>query len=463
MTEAGPIDGISRPDAPPRLGAPSGSIGDASTGLVRTLTVTIFLQWLGATSIVPMLPIYIRRLGGSDTLAGVVMAAFFAAGVVSQYPIGRLADRIGRRPVLVGGLVTYGAASLSFLAPVGPVAAVGLRAVQGLGAGAAAVASLAMIAGSVPSERRGRAFAAVYGGEIAGMAVGPLVGSIVGVAHMSAMFIASGAVSFAACLPALRLVEAAGDAHRSATASSSAQTPRARLAPVRVSRSMAGAFVTAAALGLASGIYDICWTLLLVSRGASGWEIGVSWTLFAVPFVVAARPSGWLADHMDRRLLVVAGVGVSAVFCASYPYLTSVSALIVLGSLEAFGFAACLPAVQSLLTQGSPADESGRVQGIFATCQTTFTALAAAGAGAAFAVARWLPFVTVAVLVGIGLMAVVVIWWPVQGRVSAADTASNETVVGPRPVWGESIQLGTLGRPGSSATPEVAGVSTEAQ
>ena len=27
----------------------------------------------------------------------------------------------------------------------------------------------------------------------------------------------------------------------------------------------------------------------------------MSWTLFAVPFVVAARPSGWLADHMDRR------------------------------------------------------------------------------------------------------------------------------------------------------------------
>jgi MFS family permease len=453
QTDSRPLDGHATGRAPEPTDAPGNPLNDTTTPLVRTLTVTIFLQWLGATAIVPMLPIYIRRLGGSDTLAGVVMAAFFAAGVVSQYPVGRLADRIGRRPVLVAGLLTYGAASFSFLAPVGPAAAVGLRAVQGLGAGAAAVASLAMIAGAVPSERRGRAFAAVYGGEIAGMAVGPLVGSIAGVAHMSAMFVASGSVSLAACVPALRLREEAATPHRPVTGVTD-RIPRAseqpRLTRVRLNRAMTGAFVTAGALGLASGVYDICWTLLLVSRGATGWEIGISWTLFAVPFLVAARPSGWLADHMDRRVLVVAGVGLSAVFCASYPFLASVSALVVLGALEALGFAACLPAVQSLLTEGTSAEEAGRVQGIFATCQTAFTAVAAAGAGAAFAVARWLPFVTVAALAVLGLVAVVIIWRSVPGRVRPAGAGHSEPVPGPRPVWGESIQLGVPGGPGSS-------------
>ena len=44
---------------------------DGSVGLIRTLTLTVFLQWMGATAIVPMLPLYIRHLGGSDALAGV--------------------------------------------------------------------------------------------------------------------------------------------------------------------------------------------------------------------------------------------------------------------------------------------------------------------------------------------------------------------------------------------------------
>ena len=130
---------------------------------------------------------------------------------------------------------------------------------------------------------------------------------------------------------------------------------------------MVGALICGATLGLTGGVYDICWTLLLVARGASGLEIGISWTLFAVPFVLVAKPSGWLADHMDRRVLAVAGIGASTVFCASYPFIHSVPALVLLGAMEAMGFAAAMPAVQSLLTQGSAHSEVGRIQGMFAT------------------------------------------------------------------------------------------------
>ncbi|MDA8341719.1 MAG: MFS transporter, partial [Actinomycetota bacterium] len=151
----------------------SGPGTDSARRLVATLTLTVFLQWTGASSIVPMLPVYIRHLGGSDALAGVVMASFFAAGVVSQYPMGRLADRVGRRPVLLTGLVTYGVASVAFLAPVGPTATIAFRSLQGVGAGAVAVAALAIVSGSVPIARRGRAFASIYGGQLAGMAIGP--------------------------------------------------------------------------------------------------------------------------------------------------------------------------------------------------------------------------------------------------------------------------------------------------
>ncbi len=410
----------------------TGRDSDRSVRLIRTLTLTILLQWMGATALIPMLPVYIRHLHGSDALAGVVMAAFFAAGVLSQYPVGRLADRIGRRPVLVGGLVTYAVASLSFLLPITADAAIALRALQGVGAGAATVASLAMIAGSVPLERRGRAFASIYAGELAGMAIGPLVGSIVGVRYMGAMFLASGLLSFGACFPALRIREPADEAERRA-ARTRADGTMVPLRRVRIRPPMAGALICGATLGLTSGVYDICWTLLLLSRGASGLEIGISWTLFAVPFVLAAKPSGWLADHMDRRKLVVAGIGASTVLCASYPFISSVPALVLLGASEAMGFAAAMPAVQSLLTEGSAPSEVGRIQGMFATSQTAFTAVAAAAAGAAFAIASWLPFVTAASIVTVGLVVVAFIWRTVPGRVSQPTAAESlaPTATGP--------------------------------
>jgi MFS family permease len=390
-----------------------------SLRLIRTLTLTIFLQWTGASSIIPMLPVYIRRLGGSDALAGVVMASFFAAGVLSQYPIGRLADRVGRRPVLVAGLVTYGAASFAFLSPIIAPVAVLLRAVQGVGAGAAVVASLAMVSTSVAEGGRGRAFASIYGGELAGMAIGPLVGSIVGARSLWIMFLASGVLSLGACIPALRIRESGRREPAGGTRARS-DGAAAVLTRVRVNPAVVGALICAAALGLATGLYEICWTLLLVRRGASGLAIGVSWTLFAVPFVAMARPSGWLADHLDRRVLVLGGLGLSTVLCAAYPFIHSVPVLVVLGASEALGFAAAMPSVQSLLTQGSAPGEGGRIQGLFATSETAATAVSAAGAGAAFAVAAWLPFVTVAAAVLVGLVVAAVLWKAVPGRVTPA-------------------------------------------
>lgn len=171
--------------------------------LVRALTLVTALQWLGASAILPLLPEYLRHRGGSDALVGAVMAAFFAAGVLCQYPAGRLADHIGRRPVLLMGLLCYAAASVAFLAPVSPVAYVGLRALQGAGAGAAEVASLAMVSGAVSLERRGRAFGSIYAGQLAGIAIGPLVGSLFGVGAMGIIFVAAGAASLVACLPVL--------------------------------------------------------------------------------------------------------------------------------------------------------------------------------------------------------------------------------------------------------------------
>lgn len=403
-----------------------GRVGEEATAsadrLVRGLSLAVFLQWFGASAIIPMLPEYIRHRGGTDSLAGLVMAAFFAAGVLSQYPAGRIADRLGRRPVLLAGLVIYAVASFGFLAPVGPAADIGFRALQGIGAGAAEVAALAMVSAAVTASRRGKAFASIYGGQVAGMAVGPLIGSILGVDLMWTVFLAAGLSSLAACLPALSVAEVragsgAGDADRA--------QPRTRRAGVRLSAALIGSLLASVVLGLTFGVYEICWTLLLQLRGASGWEIGLSWTLFAVPFVLMTRPSGWLTDHLNRKHLVMGGMTLAVVMCGSYPFLHSVPLLVALGAAEAVGIAIVLPAVQSLLAQTSDASAFGRVQGLFSTCQIGAAAVAAAAAGALFGVAASLPFVITAAT-GIAIMVVIaLVWRSVEGVVPAEATGQR--------------------------------------
>jgi DHA1 family multidrug resistance protein-like MFS transporter len=409
---------VAAPDPPPQPGAVAGA-----QSLVRSLALTTFLLWLGASAILPLLPEYLRDHGASDGLVGVVMASYFAAALVCQYPAGRMADKVGRRPVLVGGLVCYAVGSFGFLAPVGPAADIGLRSLQGAGAGAAEVAALAMIAGNVALGRRGRAFASVYGAQLAALAIGPLVGSLIGVSAMSVVFYLAGAIAMIACLPSI----AGGVVTRTDSRFTATDRQGNRGLP-RLNRSLVGALCTAAALGLTIGVYESCWTLLLDSRHAHDWQVGLSWTLFALPFVAMARPGGWLADHADRRWLVIGSLVSSVFFCSLYPFVTNLSLLLALGGLEAVGLAVALPSAQSLLTQGSAEGELGRVQGLFSTSETGAIAVSAGVAGALFGLATWAPFIVGAVGAGLLAACLPAIWWPVAGRVRFVVPSDHATV-----------------------------------
>jgi DHA1 family multidrug resistance protein-like MFS transporter len=188
-------------------------------------------------------------------------------------------------------------------------------------------------------------------------------------------------------------------------------------------RVLVGALLSAAAFGLTVGVYETCWTLLLTHRGASDWQVGLSWTLFCIPFVVFSRPAGRLADTVDRRHLVVIALTVALACCAAYPFLHSLVPLMMLGVVEAAATAIAIPSVQSLLSQGTPVSRLGRAQGLFATAETSTTALAAGISGSLFSVRDWLPFVSAGVfgIVLIGMLPVV--WSAVAGRARAYTTS----------------------------------------
>ena len=169
--------------------------GRPTRRLVGSLSAAVLLQWVGAGALLPLLPLYVRHRGGSDAVVGVVMAAFFVGAFVFQYGAGRLADRLGWMPVLVAGLAVCAAGSLLFLVPGPIVLAVLFRALQGAGSGASMVAALAMVARAVPLSHRGRGVGRLYGAELGGIAVGPALGSLVGVGAMHWLFLAAAVVS----------------------------------------------------------------------------------------------------------------------------------------------------------------------------------------------------------------------------------------------------------------------------
>ena len=309
--------------------------------------------------------------------------------------------------MLVAGLLFYAVACLGFLLPLTPLAYGALRFVQGGAAGSVEVATLATVALVVPAAQRGSASSRIYAAQLGGAAFGPLLGAFIGVNEMAYVFIFAAVAATVAALPVLRS-DLGPRAPRDAT-------PLPRLT---VDARLLGAVAVACSFGLVIGAYESCWTLLMHFKGASSFQLGLSWTLFALPYVVCFRLGGWAADHSDRRVLSVVGIVNSGVFCAVYPLLGSVDALLAFCCFEAMGTSLALPAAQSILTEGASPREVGRRQGVFSTAQTASLAVSAALSGWLFQSGPAVPFLTMAV-VSVAVVALVpLLWRRVPGHVA---------------------------------------------
>jgi len=388
--------------------------------LISVLSWATFLEWMAAGAFLPMLPAYLKGQGGSPATIGLVMASFFVAGVVGQYPAGKLADLWGRRPVIISGLLLYSVASLLFLLHVAPLAEAFLRFLQGLGAGAVEIGTMSLVGVAVAPEFRGRAYAKIVSRQFLGLAIGPIIGSVAGVEHMDLVFLLTGGLSGLALIPMIR--SSTLEAHSDAEA---LREPSPR---PKITRPLLGSILAMTSIGLTIGVYESCWTLLMEHRGATALQVGISWTLFCLPFMLGTRPAGWLADHRDRRWLVLGSITSTSIFLAIYAGISSIPWLLSLAMVESIGASLAIPSAQSLVAQFVPAGQLGRAQGMVTTGQTAATAVSAMVAGSLFGIGPAVPFIVIAVVAISFPPLVAYLWRDVEGhshRHEAKDTMSR--------------------------------------
>jgi len=153
-----------------------------------TLMITAFVDMVGLLMIIPLLPFYVKTLGGTGinvlgmhlgvgSISGIIVAAFTVAQLASAPMWGRFSDRVGRRPTL---LIAIGAAGIAYLI-FGFATSLWLlflsRIVQGAGGGTVGVIQ-AYVADSTDPKDRARALGWLSATTNLGVALGPVLGSL---------------------------------------------------------------------------------------------------------------------------------------------------------------------------------------------------------------------------------------------------------------------------------------------
>lgn len=137
-----------------------------------------FVTAFGAHSIAASLGGYTQSEHASLLTLGILLAVYDGAEILLKPVFGSLADRIGPRPVLLGGLAAFALASAAFVLAGNPAALGMARFGQGAAAAAFSPAAAAMIARLAPSARHGRAFGRYGAWKGLGYTLGPLLGGV---------------------------------------------------------------------------------------------------------------------------------------------------------------------------------------------------------------------------------------------------------------------------------------------
>lgn len=178
--------------------------GGGMTVLEKRVTVllaaVVSARMIGLFMLLPVLAIYAEALAGQrPILIGLAIGVYGITQAGLQIPLGRLSDRIGRKPVLIGGLLVFAAGSV-VAALSDDIGGVILgRALQG--AGAISAALFALLADCTRPVMRTRAMAvvgiSVGGSFMLALVLGPALDRLIGI---PGLFWAGAALGLAALL-----------------------------------------------------------------------------------------------------------------------------------------------------------------------------------------------------------------------------------------------------------------------
>ncbi|MBI4226872.1 MAG: MFS transporter [Candidatus Omnitrophica bacterium] len=323
----------------------------------------VFIDLIGFGIVIPILPLYAERFGASPLVIGLLLAIYSAMQCVCAPLLGRLSDRVGRRPVLFVSVLgtavgfflmgTANTLALLFLA----------RIIDGATGGNISTA-LAYIADVTPPEERSRGMGIIGAAFGLGFIVGPALGGIFSHVAPQAPFFVAGALALAnaaalaAWLPESLPPERRGTAHHDAPLWTLVQG----LARRRLAFTLGTYFLTTVAFSLLTATYP------LFTNRRFGYGPSENGYLFASQGLLAAIVQGgllgWLVRRSSDKTMALVGVAGLAASLWWLPLTASVGGLLAATAVVAVGHGLVASTLNGIASRTVSPIAQGRVLGL---------------------------------------------------------------------------------------------------
>ena len=288
------------------------------------LCFATFLVMAGQGVIGPVLPLYAKNFGVSATVVGLTLTVFALARLILNVPAGMIADRFGRRILLIGGpiLTSIGMFGSGFAGDIWSLLI--WRFIAGGGSAFYMSGALIYLIDIAPSDRRARYVATNQWALSVGVALGPGIGGLVAERWgLAAPFHVVGVIALIAAAYAIfRLPETRNSTGR---ASESKSPVRDAALIIRSAPFVAIAFVTGTIFMTRAGTRA---TLVpLHADDTLSWgpgEIGLVFTATGIMTLFTLWPATWATEHIGRASVIMfsglaAALGTFVIAASSTP------------------------------------------------------------------------------------------------------------------------------------------------
>jgi len=276
---------------------------------------------------------YVKSLGGTDQIIGLISAVSPIAGIVLSFPAGILADRIGKRRLLVVSGFVFASAPLLYLVISNAFWLIPVRFFHGVSTAILGPVASAVICGAYP-ESKGEKLGIYSSATLVGRTIAPIAGGaiITAAAVFSAAWTyrAVYAAAFAVALPVLIMTllikEDAGIKVAALTLRDFAESLKEFITNGR----LAGTAFIEMAIYFTFGAFETYLPVYLLSKGYPAFEIGLIFSLQIIAIALTKPFFGKLSDAVDRRVQIVTGIlilGASIALITSMPGTVSIAAL----------------------------------------------------------------------------------------------------------------------------------------
>jgi MFS family permease len=353
------------------------------------LLLVVFVNLMGFGIVMPILPFYAEALHAPAWQVTLMFSAFSIGNVIAEPLWGRLSDRIGRRPILIGTIFASGLGflALAFAPTIG--LALAARLLGGLTTGNLSTIQ-GYIADITPAPKRagrigllGAAFAL---GFVAGPALGGLLAEpALGLAGFRSPLYVAASLSFLAALGVILMVRES----RPPGADAPSGGALALMNEVRRHPVLGRALGVAVLLGSAFAAVES--TFGLWTQHRFGWgPRQLSWC-FVAAAITAALAKGLVTGRLTERFgegrMLAAGLILIAVTLALQPLGAGQAPSVVLLGLTVLGQALALPNVSALISRTTAPGRQGTMLGVNTAAGALARAAGPTAGGALFSFA----------------------------------------------------------------------------